>query len=113
MNRFTAIGIALGLTAGAVAFVSGAQHPSNTLPPTPAVESDWRTKVSYSEPAPVASPIESAPVDSSMQLPAPININDVKPGTRCNPYVNGTYVGELCGDHDAFAEKAERTARPL
>jgi hypothetical protein len=63
MNRFHLVGIALGLTAGAVAFVSGAHHPSNTLPPTPIVESDWRTKVSYSESAPVASPVESAPIE--------------------------------------------------
>jgi hypothetical protein len=103
MNRFTAFGIALGLTAGVTAFVYGAQHPASTLPPTPAITE-------------VSAPVESAPIEpaeQSLQLPAPIDINDVKPGTRCNPYVNGVYVGELCGDHDAFAEKAERTARPL
>jgi hypothetical protein len=62
-KRLFTVGVALGLTAGITAFVSGAQHPSNTLPPTPIVESDWRTKVSYSESAPVASPVESAPIE--------------------------------------------------
>jgi hypothetical protein len=66
MNRFTAFGIALGLTAGVTAFVSGAQHPSNTLPPTPAVAPDWRTKVSYSEPVSV----ESVPVTQQPAAPA-------------------------------------------
>jgi hypothetical protein len=72
MNRFHAIGIALGLTAGVTAFVSGAQHPSNTLPPVPAVESDWRTKVSYSEPVSV----ESVPV--TQQPTAPIETHEQK-----------------------------------
>ena len=49
MNRFHLVGIALGLTAGVTAFVSGAQHPAKTLPPTPVITE-------------VSAPIESAPI---------------------------------------------------
>jgi hypothetical protein len=96
------ISVALGLTAGIVAFAYGAQSPSNTLPSTPALESDWRTKVSYSE---------SVPAEQLPQLPAPVVANDAKP-VVCNPYVNGVYIGDLCGDHDAFADKADRAIQP-
>ena len=82
------IGAALGLTAGIAAFCYGAQTPTNSLPPVPTVS------VEAAVPQPAAPPA--------------VNINDVKPGTRCNPYVNGVYIGDLCGDHDSFAERAER-----
>jgi hypothetical protein len=82
------IGVALGLSAGVAAFVYGAQHPTYTLPPVP------------------VTPVETPA--SEPATPPAVNINDVKPGTRCNPYVNGVYIGDLCGDHDSFAERAER-----
>jgi hypothetical protein len=82
------IGAALGLTAGIAAFVYGAQHPTYTLPPVP------------------TTPVETPA--SEPATPPAVNINDVKPGTRCNPYVNGVYIGDLCRDHDSFAERAER-----
>jgi hypothetical protein len=31
---------------------------------------------------------------------------------KCNPYAsNGTYLPELCGDHDPFADRDARTSR--
>ncbi len=54
----------------------------------------------------VATPVATAPDPG-------INFHAVKPGQKCVPYAsNGTYLPELCGDHDAFRAKAERTARP-
>jgi hypothetical protein len=82
------IGAALGLTAGIAAFAFGAQTPTNSLPPVPAVS----VEAAVSQPA----------------APPAVNIHDVKPGTRCNPYVNGVYIGELCGDHDAFQGRLDR-----
>jgi hypothetical protein len=86
------IGVALGLTAGIAAFAFGAQTPTNSLPPVPSVS------VEAAVPQPAAPPA--------------VNIHDVKPGTRCNPYVNGVYVGELCGDHDAFQGRLDRAFAP-
>jgi hypothetical protein len=48
-TRLFTVGVALGLSAGVTAFVSGAQHPASTLPPTPAITE-------------VATSVESEPV---------------------------------------------------
>ena len=93
------IGAALGLSAGIAAFAFGAQHPTSTLPSTP----DWRTSVSYTSPTELSQPAPPPAAETAEATPEP---------TRCNPYVNGVYVGELCGDHDAFQGRLDRAFAP-
>ena len=91
-SRWHAVGVALGLATGGAAFLLGAQHPTNTLPPTPVI---------------VAEPV--APTAQ----PADMTMADLVPATptKCNPYAaNGTYLPELCGEHDAFADRAARVS---
>lgn len=61
-------------------------------------------------PAPVAAPVE-APVTAPVEAPAPAPVTAPveTTGQRCVPYAsNGTYLPELCGDHDAFAGRLDR-----
>ena len=61
-------------------------------------------------PAPVAAPVETqvtAPVAARVETPVTAPVETT--GQRCNPYAsNGTYLPELCGDHDAFAGRLDR-----
>lgn len=103
-SRLHAIGLGIGLLMGGGAFLYGAQTPSNTLPATPVVAAepttDWRTKIS-----------EATPADLTQPTPVAVSATAAKP-VRCNPYAsNGTYLPELCGDHDPFADRAARTSR--
>ena len=108
-TRLHAVGLGFGLLLGGAAFLYGAGHPSKTLPATPVVTpepvlaaqpaADWRSKISQADasqlvqPAPVAAPEPAKPV-------------------KCSPYAsNGTYLPELCGEHDAFADRAARVSR--
>jgi hypothetical protein len=65
-------------------------------------------------PAPVAAPVETqvtAPVAARVETPvtAPVAAPAAAPKQRCVPYAsNGTYLPELCGDHDAFAGRLDR-----
>ncbi len=92
LNRCFAVGLALGLGGGVLAIVAGMRQ----------VASSAATRVV----TPIAAPV--APPEPHNEFHNP----SVK-GQKCVPYAsNGTYLPELCGDHDAFREKAERTARP-
>ena len=69
-------------------------------------------------PAPVAAPVETqvtAPVAARVETPvpapvaAPVAAPAAAPKQRCVPYAStGTYLPELCGDHDAFAGRLDR-----
>jgi hypothetical protein len=90
---FYAIGVAAGLLLGGAAFLYGTNHPSNDLPPTPVITPEPVLAVEPAPPAPAPVSVAQAPVQPQ----------------RCVPYAsNGTYLPELCGDHDAFSDRAER-----
>ena len=73
---------------------------ASQLPPVPA---------SLTAPTPVTTPAPTV----TPAVPAQ-DISDVAgKGQKCVPYAsNGTYLPELCGEYDAFSDKAARTARP-
>jgi hypothetical protein len=60
-NRWNYVGVALGLTLAGGAFLYGMAHPTNDLP-TIAAGPDWRTKVSYADPAKLGEPVVAQPV---------------------------------------------------
>lgn len=90
---FYAIGFAAGLLLGGAAFLHGTGQPTNTLPPTPVVSPEPVLAVEPAPPAPEPVSVDQPPAQPQ----------------RCVPYAsNGTYLPELCGDYDAFSDRAER-----
>lgn len=70
--------------------------------------------VSGSDPELFTNCAEGIVVDKEACNPVPEPmVSNSKPATptKCNPYVNGVYVGELCGNHDPFSDRAARTSR--
>lgn len=147
-SRLHAIGLGLGLLAGGLAFLHGAQTPSNTLPATPVVAAEPAADpataglpegkvragaefgccvetrntsyarvhgVSGSDPELFTNCAEGIVVDKEACNPVPEPmVSNSKPATpaKCNPYAsNGTYLPELCGNHDPFSDRAARTSR--
>ncbi len=88
-----AVGFSAGLLIAGIAFLHGTQNPTNDLPSTPVVRPEPVLAVAptASEPAsPATEPVAAEPA-------------------RCVPYAsNGTYLPELCGEYDAFSDRAER-----
>jgi hypothetical protein len=81
LDRCFVAGLALGVGGGVLAISFGMRNPSVS---------------------PVAAPV--APVVTPVAAPtAP-----AKPSQVCDPYVNGVYMGELCGDNDAFQGRLDR-----
>jgi hypothetical protein len=86
INRSFAVGVVLALTG--VALIAHSRSP--------------RAYVAAPVAAPVATPA-ATPADPG------IDFHAVKPGQKCVPYAsNGTYLPELCGDHDAFQGRIDR-----